>query len=311
MTNLVRFVASLVLVAACCAGSGPQQPQEKGVAGYNAYVNVLLASLGVQAATKPQRQPKLLVLGAGHPRTGTMTQKRVLEYFGYKVCHTEDVMGQHLGDLYKKALHSDEHMDAFVDRILGLGYNATSDLLFAYQTPALLKRFPDAKVILSTRPDPARWGESLKGAVSAFKNARAFPFSALIDLDMFDQCYARAYGFAFDFPPCSDWRSRLPWVIGCRQNVVPNMKMETFYEMHNQRVRDVVPKAQLLEYSVEQGWEPVARFLARPLPTIPFPAVNEQGVGGVRAWLGARRRAGLTPCCAFRTCKKSGWYLTS
>ena len=47
------------------------------------------------------------------------------------------------------------------------------------------------------------------------------------------------------------------------------------YETHNTRVRELVPKEHLLEYSVNQGWEPLCSFLEiRACPTRPFPKTN-------------------------------------
>ncbi|EPQ56983.1 hypothetical protein GLOTRDRAFT_39303, partial [Gloeophyllum trabeum ATCC 11539] len=38
------------------------------------------------------------------------------------------------------------------------------------------------------------------------------------------------------------------------------------YEEHNQLCRDIIPKEQLLEFSVEQGWDPLCLLLGRPIP---------------------------------------------
>merc|ERR1711879_612845 len=43
------------------------------------------------------------------------------------------------------------------------------------------------------------------------------------------------------------------------------------YEKHVALIRERVPPAQLLDYRVEQGWEPLCKFLEVPVPDVPFP----------------------------------------
>lgn len=39
-------------------------------------------------------------------------------------------------------------------------------------------------------------------------------------------------------------------------------------------VRNLVPKERLLEWAIEDGWEPLCEFLGKPVPNEPFPHVN-------------------------------------
>lgn len=39
-------------------------------------------------------------------------------------------------------------------------------------------------------------------------------------------------------------------------------------------VRGMVPKDRLLEWSVDDGWEPLCEFLGKPVPEEPFPHTN-------------------------------------
>jgi hypothetical protein len=48
------------------------------------------------------------------------------------------------------------------------------------------------------------------------------------------------------------------------------------FNRHNDGVRQSVPPAQLLVFEVQEGWEPLCRFLDAPVPTgKPFPHVND------------------------------------
>jgi hypothetical protein len=46
------------------------------------------------------------------------------------------------------------------------------------------------------------------------------------------------------------------------------------YEAHNQRVRNSIPPARLLEWQPGDGWAPICRALQRPVPDEPFPHTN-------------------------------------
>ena len=45
-------------------------------------------------------------------------------------------------------------------------------------------------------------------------------------------------------------------------------------------IHGLVPKDRLLEWTVEDGWEPLCKFLDKPVPDEPFPHVNA-GAGWV------------------------------
>ena len=47
------------------------------------------------------------------------------------------------------------------------------------------------------------------------------------------------------------------------------------YREHCAMVRGLVPADRLLEWSVEDGWEPLCKFLNKPVPKIPFPRTND------------------------------------
>lgn len=51
--------------------------------------------------------------------------------------------------------------------------------------------------------------------------------------------------------------------------------LEEQYEKHNAKVRAKVSKERLLEFTVQDGWEPLCRFLNVPIPDVAFPHVND------------------------------------
>jgi hypothetical protein len=46
-------------------------------------------------------------------------------------------------------------------------------------------------------------------------------------------------------------------------------------EAHQNKVRSLVPKEQLLEMDLNDGWEPLCKFLGVPAPDVPFPQAND------------------------------------
>lgn len=47
------------------------------------------------------------------------------------------------------------------------------------------------------------------------------------------------------------------------------------YQEHIEEIRAHVPEDQLLIFSVDQGWEPLCRFLGKEVPDMTFPNVND------------------------------------
>jgi len=46
---------------------------------------------------------------------------------------------------------------------------------------------------------------------------------------------------------------------------------------HCNMIRGLVPKERLLEWTVEDGWEPLCAFLGKEIPAEPFPHANASG----------------------------------
>ena len=44
-------------------------------------------------------------------------------------------------------------------------------------------------------------------------------------------------------------------------------------------IKGLVPKDRLLEWYIEDGWEPLCKFLGKPVPDVPFPHANAANSG--------------------------------
>ena len=52
-------------------------------------------------------------------------------------------------------------------------------------------------------------------------------------------------------------------------------KLLQAFNAHYKHVREIVPKENLLEWTVSDGWEPTCKFPGKPVPDEPFPYINK------------------------------------
>src|SRR5436853_7037668 len=98
------------------------------------------------------------LIGAGLPRTGTLSQKVALEMLGLGPCYH---MVNVLGDLdqaegWRRALEGQGPWDEIFD-----GFQSTVDWPGSFFYKELVEAYPDAKVLLSVR-DPEAWTRSMR-----------------------------------------------------------------------------------------------------------------------------------------------------
>ncbi len=204
------------------------------------------------------------LIGAGLPRTATLTQKIALETLGYGPCyHMVNVLGDlNQVPLWHRAL--DGELDW--DEIFG-GFESTVDWPGGFVYRELLDRYPDAKVLLSVR-DPEAWERSMRGTVWEFRHG---------DTLMAHLAQARARVDP-DWAEYIRMLDRMLWedrgtLVGNHQE--PQGLIEA-YHRHNDAVRANVPEDRLLVWDVKEGWEPLCRFLEVAVPDTPLPNVNDK-----------------------------------
>jgi hypothetical protein len=193
----------------------------------------------------------LLVIGAGFGRTGTTSLKRALERLGHGPCY-------HMQTAMTRPGHSRFWLEArrrdgadfrrFLRR-----YRAAIDWPACEFHRELLEAFPDAKVILTTRP-PDAWYASVRETLWEIDQALPWWFPPSI-LRMHEEVI---------------WQARFGGRFLDRDHAI------AVYRIHMQQVRDTVPADRLLELEVGQGWEPLCRFLDCPVPAEPYPRLNDR-----------------------------------
>jgi hypothetical protein len=222
------------------------------------------------------------VIGAGLPRTGTLTQKAALEMLGLGPCyHWVDVLADldRVAD-WDRALNGDADWPRLFP-----GFHSTADWPGGHFFRELAAAYPEAKVLLSTR-EPASWevsfrdtiwsmcfGESLVRLLSSARaqiEPRWERYLALVDR-MF---WHGPSAFAPKHAEPADLIAAM--------------------ERHNDAVRREIAPERLLEWRVEEGWEPLCAFLEVPVPDAPLPHLNDRAtfherviggaIGALNAW---------------------------
>lgn len=203
------------------------------------------------------------LIGAGLPRTGTLSQKVALEMLGFGPCyHMVNVLGE-LGNtaVWRRALDGDADWAEVFD-----GFQATVDWPGSFFYRELIDAFPEAKVLLSVR-DGAAWersmretiwgifyGDNLMHDVSRARGRVDAQWQGYIDLMM------------------EMWEQSGLLGSGAQAG---EGELAAAMERYNQEVIDTVPAERLLVWTPADGWEPLCRFLEIPVPQAPFPRLND------------------------------------
>jgi len=211
------------------------------------------------------------VIGAGLPRTATLTQKIALEMLGISPCY-------HMVNVLSDLSGVQQWSDA-VDRKTGggqvawskifAGFRAAVDWPSAFFYRDLMETYPDAKVLLSVR-DSEAWARSMHQTIWGGLSG---------DTMLHDLAVARARiepGWRQFLTLMQDMWAR-SGLLDASQGSFDTNALAAAMERYNQQVRQCVPPERLLVWSPAQGWEPLCEFLGVPVPSAPLPRVNDSG----------------------------------
>ena len=213
----------------------------------------------------PEQKKGIKVIGAGCGRTATASLKSALEKLGFDPCYHmyECLKNQSHFDKWSKVFDGNFTPEEWEDLLGGYGAALDNPASMAYED--IMKVYPDAKVILTTR-DPTKWAKSVQETIwcpySRSMSWVLFPYFASFQIMMIKL----RRRFFNDFTG-GVWSGALH----------DPKKLAGAFEEWNQRVIDTVPKEKLLVFEVQDGWEPLCKFLEVPVPNEPFPKTNEAG----------------------------------
>lgn len=222
----------------------------------------------------------LKVLGAGYHRTGTRSTYKALNTLGFPCYH-----------MFEATLNPNNwrHVDFWCDvaeapagtqhdwEKVFAGYAAAVDDPASSVWQELMAAYPDAKVVLTLHPRGAEvW------------------FDSVINTVYFTEVRWQFKVLALFVPHARKTRNmihKLIWQRAHRGTMPDRAKAVADYERHAAEVKARVPPEKLLVYSVDQGWEPLCRFLDVPVPSVPFPKANDRAA--------FKRMIGLLDCGAY------------
>ena len=201
------------------------------------------------------------LIGAGLPRTGTLSQKVALEMLGLAPCyHMVSVLADlEQAPLWDRALKGENVWDEIFD-----GYESTVDWPGGLFYKELMEHYPDAKVLLSTR-DPLRWSESMRDTVWAVRHGDSL-------MRLLSDAQAKVNPGWLGFVTMID---NVVWDATFHEQ--PNAPLDMIGTMlrHHEEVKATVPPERLLVWEAADGWEPLCEFLEVPVPDTPFPYLND------------------------------------
>jgi hypothetical protein len=196
----------------------------------------------------------LKIVGAGFGRTGTLSLKNALEKIGFGPCyHMMEVFPRpdHVAMWHRLAFHNAMDWD-----LVFRGFLATVDWPAARWWREIAGHFSDAKVLLSLR-DPEAWYKSMSETIY---QPMKWPVPA-------------------DVPEGMRLQNEM-----VRKAILADVFDNRFedkahaievFNRHNQEVRDTIDAKRLLVFDVREGWAPLCRFLEVPVPSEPFPRLND------------------------------------
>lgn len=208
----------------------------------------------------------LKVIGAGLPRTGTNTLKESLEKLGLRhVYHMKELLVNPDKLYLWKQLDEtgDTNWDALYE-----GYDGTVDFPGYPWYKEHMKRYPDAKVILTVR-DFESWYKSVDSTVF-----RAGPQTPGEKLKMLTKLLFSAR--ARKVVRVIKWFKKVFFAERLQGKFGDKVFVQKFWEDHLAEVKASVPKEKLLVYDVREGWGPLCAFLGVPEPAEPLPHLNKK-----------------------------------
>lgn len=186
----------------------------------------------------------LAVIGAGFGRTGTESMKLALEQLGLGPCHhmKEVLASPEQLKLWRAAARGDlpDWDAAFA------GFNSSVDWPSTFFWRELSEVYPEAKIVLTVRSSDS-WYKSMGNTIFNVLDASTDPDS--IGLTLIAE---RVFG--------GRYRDRDHAIAVDEQN--------------NAAVQASFDDDRLLTYHLGDGWDPLCRFLSKPVPEQPFPRSN-------------------------------------
>lgn len=146
------------------------------------------------------------------------------------------------------------------------GFAAMSDFPGVFFIVDFMDMFPDAKIILNQRESAQIWADSIQGSLEWF-NSRTYQFLGLLWLN-------NRLHFQMSRVACDIWQQK----FDLQEKGHHGLFSADLYDKYNRWVREEAAKRgrTVLEFQAKDGWRPLCKFLGKPVPSVPFPRLNDQ-----------------------------------
>ncbi len=207
----------------------------------------------------------LKLIGTGFGRTGTLSTCTALNQLGFPCYHMFEVLENkanktHLA-FWRRVANTPPGTHHAWDQVFSK-YTAAVDNPACCVWRELMQEYPDAKVLLTLHPKgPEAWYESTIETIYFTESSWQFKVLGLV------APFARNM---------KDMTHKLVWQRNHRGTLHDRSLAIAQYKQHIEDVKAAVPADKLLIFSVDQGWEPLCKFLDVPVPGVPFPKTNER-----------------------------------
>ncbi|KAI9496610.1 P-loop containing nucleoside triphosphate hydrolase protein [Zychaea mexicana] len=206
----------------------------------------------------------LQIIGAGFGRTGTDSLRNALNQLGYSTHHMYAMA--HGGDerypeVFQEAYEHPER-DYDWEKVYD-GFDAAVDWPTAAVVEPLLKKYPNAKIILTVR-DPDDWYRSVKNTIFRMSQKGFSAESAPpgIDLAYYKRLVSMIHTLVLD------------GAFGNPEKFLDEEAMKAKFVAHNKWVQEHIPADQLLVMQLGEGWDRLCQFLGKSVPDTPYPNTN-------------------------------------
>ena len=202
------------------------------------------------------------VIGAGLPRTGTLSQKVALEMLGFGPCyHMVNVLTDlPLAEQWARAMDEPADWEAIFGE-----HESTVDWPGSFFYRELADAYPDAKVVLSIR-EPEAWERSMLDTIWGLFHGHSVMAHISKAREVVDP----------------DWRAYMQLMqrMWSAQGVFSGPELQPgqlagAITRYQEQVQRNIPEDRLLVWSVAEGWEPLCRFLDVEVPDAEFPRLND------------------------------------
>ena len=210
------------------------------------------------------------VIGAGLPRTGTLTQKVALEMLGCGPCYHMVNLFADLGLVaaWREVFEGRRDWDTIL-----AGHESAVDWPASFYYRDLIEHYPKAKVLLSVR-DPEDWERSMRATVCVHWEGDTVLHHLTSASAQVDPTWGAYIDLMHEM-----WKSRGAF----RPDGRFLDRVADMLERHTAAVTQAVPEERLLKWDVNEGWEPLCAFLGVDVPQAPLPKLNDSRTYVARA----------------------------